>query len=153
MPPPLGHNYLHPRMRVAPMSSKSLEYKIRGAKHNAPHELPTARLCAAVVHALVSAQSLDAPLRALKSHKGTNWSPLLALQYMSGRRAEMAAEASPPGERVGLYLAHLVAKQACSAGGFGAVGSVHSVELARLQKMAEAAAAGATTDVAKPTDA
>lgn len=135
------------------MSSKSLEHKIRSVRDSAPRELPTARLCAAVVHALVCRHSLDAPLQALKSHKGSNWSPLLALQYMSGRRAAMAAEASLPEERVGLYLAHLVAKQACNASGLGAVGSVCSVDLARLHEMAEAAAAGAAADMVKPSGA
>lgn len=130
------------------MPSKSLEHKIRRARENAPSEVPKARLCAAVVLALTRPDPMGEPLQALKKHLGSNWSPMLALQYMSGRRGAMAAEASPREDRVELYLAHLIAKQACSGNGPGAVESVLSVDLAKFHEMAVSAASGAVGDSA-----
>jgi hypothetical protein len=132
-----------PAIRWSTMPSKSLEHKIRRARENAPREVPKAKLCAAVVLALTRPDPLGEPLQALKKHLGTNWSPMLALQYMSGRRGAMAVEASSREDRVDLYLAHLIAKQVCSGNSPGAVESVLSVDLVKSHEMAVSAAAGA----------
>lgn len=95
---------------AAPMS-KSLQSKIRQARLNAPLEVPKARLCSRVIIAMAMGHPLDGPVQELKSGLGGNWSPVLAVQFMSGRRGQMAAQSAPDVERKSLYLAHLVAKE------------------------------------------
>lgn len=95
---------------AAPMA-KSLQSKIRQARLNAPLEVPKARLCSRVIIAMAMGHPLDGPVQALKSGLGSNWSPVLAVQFMSGRRGQMAAQSAPDVERESLYLAHLVAKE------------------------------------------
>lgn len=95
---------------AAPMS-KSLQSKIRQARLNAPLEVPKARLCSRAIIPMAMGSPLDGPVQALKSGLGINWSTVLAVQLMSGRRGQMVAQSAPDFERESLYLAHLVAKE------------------------------------------
>lgn len=57
---------------------------------------------------------MKAALGDLKKGAGANWGAINAMQFMSGRRGEFAADCATPEERPRLYLAHLIAKQICS---------------------------------------
>ena len=118
------------------MSSPSLRAKIVKIRQFAPHDLPKTRLCANVI--LSSDRGVGAielAVEQLKQGLGKNWSPVLALQFMSGRRAEFAADCAAPQEQAHLYLAHLVARQCCSAEGLGAVVPPDGIDVARLQML------------------
>lgn len=118
------------------MSSPALRAKIAQARAFAPHELPKARLCANVIFAAVDGESAIASAVAqLKLGLGKNWSPMTALQFMSGRRGEFAADCAPLQEQAQLYLAHLVAKRVCSDEGLGAVAPPHGVDVAKLHSL------------------
>lgn len=121
------------------MSSPALKSKIAQARALAPHELPKARLCANVILAAGDGESAMAlAVAQLKQGLGNNWSPVTALQFMSGRRAEFAAECAAPTEQAQLYLAHLVAKQVCSDGGLGAVAPPDGIDMAKLRSLVAA---------------
>jgi hypothetical protein len=61
---------------------------------------------------------------------------------LSGRRGKFAAEAASGGERVALFLAHLVAKSVSSQGGLGAVSKPTQAEMDEMQILAERYAQG-----------
>lgn len=81
---------------------------------------------------------LDAALKELKAAHGTTWSLTTALQLLSGRRGQFAAECGTPDEHAGLYLAHLVAKSVCSSEELGTVAPPTPTELARLRELVAA---------------
>jgi len=119
------------------MTSPALRQKINKARAFAPHELPKARLCANVILAMIEDKdALQAAIAQLKQGVGNNWSHITALQFMSGRRGEFAAECAPLEERLQLTLAHLVAKQMCSQHGLGAVQSIDGLDLTKLRALA-----------------
>lgn len=124
------------------MSSPALQQKIAQARKLAPQELPKARLCARVVLAAFEGDdAVQTAVVQLKSSAGNNWSPVTALQFMSGRRGEFAADCADPGEQVELRLAHLLAKKLCSENRLGAVDSLSSHDVAELHSLALAAKA------------
>lgn len=121
------------------MSSPALRSKIALARALAPHELTKARLCANVILAACDdANALALALVQLKQGLGNNWSPVTALQFMSGRRGEFAADCAAPNEQAQLYLAHLVAKQVCSVEGLGAVAPPDGIDAAKLRSLVAA---------------
>lgn len=96
-------------------TSTSLTRKIEKQRRAAPNELPKARLCAAVVLALLAEESdFDAAVSKLKASQGSNWSYVTALQYMSGRQAKLAAECGLIDEQEGMLLAHRLAEAICN---------------------------------------
>ena len=124
------------------MVSAALQHKIAQQRAAAPSELPKARLCARVVLASLPSgpgasggADLVAALAALKAGLGQKWSAVTAIQYMSGRQAEFAAECGLPQERVGLLLAHFVAKGV--ADGAQPLGGLGSAHVKALQELAE----------------
>jgi hypothetical protein len=127
--------------------SAALRHKIAAARAKATAELPLVRDCARVVLQAVSA---DGPIKseykealdALKASHGAHWSLTTALQLLSGRRGKFAAEAASGGERVALFLAHLVAKSVSSQGGLGAVSKPTQAEMDEMQILAERYAQG-----------
>lgn len=121
------------------MSSPALRTKIAQARAFAPHELPKARLCANVILAAVDGENaMESAVAQLKQGLGNNWSPVTALQFMSGRRGEFAADCAAPQEKAQLYLAHLVAKRVCSDEGLGAVAPPDGIDLAKLHSLVAA---------------
>lgn len=118
------------------MPSKSLQHKVKAIRERAHLEVHQLRLCAGVIHALVSGKSVDAPVTELKAALGSNWSSLLAIQYLSGRRAEAAVDAAPENERHALFLAHLIAKEICSEHGLGSVAGATVEDIERLRVLA-----------------
>lgn len=121
------------------MSSPSLRIKIAQARASAPHELPKARLCANVILAAVNGENaMESAVTQLKQGLGNNWSPITALQFMSGRRGEFAADCAAPQEQAQLYLAHLVAKRVCSDEGLGAVAPPDGIDVAKLHSLVAA---------------
>ena len=121
------------------MSSPALRTKIAQARAFAPNELPKARLCANVIMAAVDGENAMASAVAqLKQGLGNNWSPITALQFMSGRRGEFAADCAAPQEQAQLYLAHLVAKRVCSEEGLGAVAPPDGIDVAKLHSLVAA---------------
>jgi len=121
------------------MSSPTLRTKIAQARAFAPHELPKARLCANVILAAVDGENaMQSAVAQLKQGLGNNWSPVTALQFMSGRRGEFAADCAAPQEQAQLYLAHLVAKQVCSDEGLGAVAPPDGIDVAKLHSLVAA---------------
>ncbi len=120
------------------MTSPSLAAKIRKTRENAPLELPKARLCSAVIQALVNGKDTDEPVQAMKAVLGRNWSLSLAIQFMSGRRGEMAAQAGTNAERFNLILAHLIAKDICEE---RTLGAISPSDMAKLKAMADELAA------------
>lgn len=122
------------------MTSESLRKKIDKARTNALAELPQIRLCANVV--LAATESDDALAKAvqqLKQGVGNNWSLVTALQLMSGRRGEFAADAAPPEERAHLHLVHQIAKAICTNDKFGSAVHTGGVDVARLKALVSAA--------------
>lgn len=121
------------------MSSPALRTKIAQARAFAPHELPKARLCANVILAAVNGENaMESAVAQLKQGLGNNWSPITALQFMSGRRGEFAADCAAPQEQAQLYLAHLVAKRVCSDEGLGAVAPPDGIDVAKLHSLVAA---------------
>lgn len=121
------------------MASDALAKKIRDTRAFAVHEVPKARLCAEVIYALIREDDLGGIQQAvdeLKGCCGNNWSPITALQFMSGRRGEFAAEAAPIEEQERLLCAHLLAKEFCNRKALGAVQAVDGMDLAKLRSMA-----------------
>lgn len=126
-------------MQNARMNSPALAHKIRAARAVAPRELPLVRQCAAVVLAWAGvADDLDAAITDLKSTHGSNWSLVTALQLLSGRRGQFAAECAPKEERAILFLAHLIGKSASSNLGLGAVKVPAKAEIDEWHKLAAA---------------
>lgn len=122
------------------MSSPALRAKIAKARVYAPQELPKARLCANVILAAVDGENrMESAVAELKQGLGNNWSPITALQFMSGRRGEFAADCAAPHEQAQLYLAHLVAKRVCSGEGLGAVAPPDGIDVAKLHALVAAA--------------
>ena len=121
------------------MTSPALRHKIAKAKATAPHELPKARLCANVILAVVDGdEAMAVAVAQLKFGLGNNWSLVTAIQYMSGRRGEFAADCAEPQEQVQMYLAHLVAKQVSNDEGLGAVGPPDGIDVAKLHSLVAA---------------
>lgn len=121
------------------MSSPALRTKIAQARALAPHELPKARLCANVILAAVDGENaMESAVAQLKQGLGNNWSPVTALQFMSGRRGEFAADCAAPQEQAQLYLAHLVAKRVCSDEGLGVVAPPEGIDVAKLHSLVAA---------------
>lgn len=118
------------------MSSPSLRTKIAQTRAFAPHELPKARLCANLILAAVDGESaIQSAVEQLKHGLGNNWSPVTALQFMSGRRGKFAADCATPHEQAQLYLAHLVAKKVCNEEGLGAVAPPDGIDVAKLHSL------------------
>jgi len=121
------------------VSSTALRAKIAQARAFAPHELPKARLCANVILSAIDGENaMDAAVEQLKQGLGHNWSSVTALQFMSGRRGEFAADCAAPQERAQLYLAHLTAKLICSHEGLGAVAPPDGIDVAKLHSLVAA---------------
>ncbi len=117
--------------------SPALLHKIAKARANALSDLPLVRNSAYVVLAwAVCGGELDAAIANLKASHGSNWSLTTALQLLSGRRGQFAAECGTDGERAMLYLAHLVAKSACCQEGLGAVTMPTQAEMQELRNLA-----------------
>lgn len=85
---------------------------------------------------------MQSAIAQLKKGVGNNWSPVTALQFMSGRRGEFAVDCAAPEEQANLHLAHLVAKHVCSENGLGAVQSPNGPDMAKLRALVLAAKAG-----------
>lgn len=121
------------------MTSPALIHKIAQARKFAPHELPKARLCANVILAVFAGDNaMESAVVQLKLGLGNHWSPVTALQFMSGRRGEFAANCAEPQEQAQLYLAHLVAKQVCSDEGLGSVVPRDGIDVAKLHSLVAA---------------
>lgn len=118
--------------------SPSLLFKIAKARAEAPSDLPLVRHCARVVLAwALNDVELDAALKALKDSHGARWSLTTALQLLSGRRGQFAAECGKMDERFMLYFAHLLAKAACNDAGLGAVTKPADAVINELRKLAK----------------
>lgn len=97
-------------------------------------------LCANVILASIESEdAIEAALGELKRGVGLNWSAVTAMQFMSGRRGEFAADCATPDERPRLYLAHLIAKQICSDEGLGGVNPPDGMDVAKLHLLVAAA--------------
>jgi hypothetical protein len=121
------------------LSSPALRTKIAKARAFAPRELPKARLCANVILSAVDGENaMGSAVAQLKQGLGNNWSPVTALQFMSGRGGEFAADCAAPQEQAQLYLAHLVAKRVCSDEGLGAVAPPDGIDMAKLHSLVAA---------------
>lgn len=102
-----------------------------------------ARLCANVIlAALDGEEAMQSAIAQLKIGVGKNWSHVTAVQFMSGRRGEFAADCATPEEQASLHLAHLVAKLVCNEKGLGAVQSPDGLDLAKLRALVLAARTG-----------
>lgn len=118
------------------MSSPALRHKIAKARLIAPLELNKARLCSNVIlSSMEGDDAMEATVVLLKQGLGNNWSPVTAMQFMSGRRGEFATDCAEPHERAQMYLAHLVAKHICSTEGLGAVSPPDGVDVAKLHAL------------------
>ncbi|GKS73256.1 hypothetical protein AVME950_00190 [Acidovorax sp. SUPP950] len=116
--------------------SPALRAKIAKTRAGASSDLPLIRSAARVVQAWVADDgSLASALAEMKATHGSNWSLTTALQVLSGRRGQFAAECGLPDERAELFLAHLVAKSTCSGAGLGAVSQPTQEEFAQLKKL------------------
>ena len=121
------------------MSSPALKAKIARTRAFAPHELPKARLCANVIWATVDGKkAIESAVSQLRQGFGNNWSLITALQFMSGRRGEFAADCALPQEHAQLYLAHLVAKRVCCDEGLGAVAPPDGIDVTQLHSLVAA---------------
>ncbi len=121
------------------MTSPALRHEIAQARAFAPHEFHKARLCANVILSAIDGESaMESAVAQLKQGLGNNWSPVTALQFMSGRRGEFAVDCAAPKERAQLYLAHLAAKQVCSDEGLGAVAPPDGIDVAKLHSLVAA---------------
>lgn len=118
------------------MSSAALRHKIAKARLAAPLELNKARLCSdLILSSMEGEEAMETAFSRLKQGLGNNWSPVTAVQFMSGRRGEFAADCAEPHERAQMYLAHLVAKHICSTEGLGAVNPPDGVDVAKLHAL------------------
>ena len=120
------------------MTSPSLQFKIQKLRQAAPLEVPKARLCSDVVHALLTGgqkKELTDALQRLREGCGSNWSATHAFQFMSGRRGEFAADCGTPEEKPYLFLAHLLAKEVCNKYGLGAVERMDQLDVVKLQAL------------------
>ena len=121
------------------MSSPALTAKIAKARALAPYELPKARLCANVILAAPAGEeAMLSAVTQLKQGLGNNWSPVTALQFISGRGGEFAADCAEPHEQAGMYLAHLVAKKICNDKDLAAVSPPDGIDVAKLQSLVAA---------------
>ena len=102
------------------MTSPSLQYKIQSTRIRAPYEVEKARKCAALILAIAKGEPSEKALADLKSVAGSNWSPVHAMQFMSGRRGLFAAEAAATDEQPMLFFAILVAQELSRAGSINA---------------------------------
>lgn len=128
---------LHPASK--PMTSPALKSKIAKARANARIELPKAILCANVIlSAVIGQEAMGAALSELKRGLGNNWTIVTAMQFMSGRRGEFAADCADPFERAPMYLAHMVAKEVCSSQGLGAVNAPTDIDVAKFNALVTA---------------
>jgi len=126
-------------IRDTHMNSPALAHKIRKARAAAPSELPLVRQCAAVALASAGIEGdLDAAISNLKNAHGSNWSLITALQLLSGRRGQFAAECAPKEERATLFLAHLIGKSASSSLGLGSVNAPTKADIDEWRKHATA---------------
>jgi len=130
-----------------PTPSPALLHKIAKARAAAPSELPLVRQCARVVLAWATESGeQEAAIAGLKAAHGSNWSLITALQLLSGRRGQFAAECGAPHERATLFLAHLLAKACCNQGDMGAVSMPTLKDVEELRRLAaEQALSGDTT--------
>ena len=120
-----------------PTPSPALLHKIAKARAAAPSELPLVRQCARVVLAWATENvEQEVELAGLKAAHGSNWSLITALQLLSGRRGQFAAECGAPRERATLFHAHLLAKACCSQGDLGAVSMPTLKEIDELRRLA-----------------
>jgi len=99
--------------------SKTLASKLAQQKALAPDLLPKTRWCAAVVLAIAAGQGIEESIAQLKACMGSNWSPLAAFQYMSGKQALFCAECAPADEQAKLLLAQRIAAAVCQELGKG----------------------------------
>ncbi len=116
--------------------SPSMRRKLAQMRKHAPLDVPKARLCSEAIFAAMSGHTdieVQALVRKMRVEIGPNWSLVHALQFMSGRRGEYAAECSSPEERPKLFLAHLVAKAVCEGKDLDAVQQINTVEFERLK--------------------
>lgn len=121
------------------MTSPSTLNKLTLMRRNAPYELPKARLCANVIGTVLAGGTeleVAQAIERLKAGAGRNWSFTQAVQFLSGRQAELAIDCAPADEKVALYAAHLLAKAACHETGLGAAPKVDGVDLAALRALA-----------------
>lgn len=119
--------------------SPALRAKIAKTRAGASSDLPLIRSVAHVVLAWVADDGdLPSALAAMKAMHGTSWSLTTALQVLSGRRGQFAAECGLPDERARLFLAHLVAKSTCSGVGLGGVSPPSQEERAEFAKLTAA---------------
>ena len=100
-----------PLVRDLGMVSKSLEIKLARQKALAVNFVPQMRLCGAVVALVATDQDKATAVAELKTGLGSNWSPVTALQFMSGSQAKFAAECCEGVEREQMLAAHSYALQ------------------------------------------
>lgn len=118
------------------MSSASLTHKIAKTRAGALHELPKAQLCAnAILAHLEGEGAATQALAQLKQGLGNNWSHITALQFMSGRRGEFAADCAAPEEQGRLHFARLIAKSVCDEIALGAVQSPGNLLVQKLRDL------------------
>lgn len=121
------------------MSSPALIAKIAKARALAPYELPKARLCANVILAVPAGdEAMLSAVTLLKQGLGNNWSTLTAIQFMSGRSGEFAADCAEPHEQAEMYLAHLVAKKICNDKDLAPVTPPDGIDMAKLHSLVAA---------------
>lgn len=90
--------------------SKALASKIAQQKTLAPEFLPKTRWCARVVLAIASGTDVEESVAVLKAGMGSNWSPIAAFQFMSGKQALFSAECGDGSEKASLLLAQGIAE-------------------------------------------
>jgi len=90
--------------------SKALALKIAQQKNLAPEFLPKTRWCARVVLAIASGTDVEESVSVLKAGMGSNWSPVAAFQFMSGKQALFSAECADGSEKASLLLAQGIAE-------------------------------------------
>jgi uncharacterized membrane protein len=99
--------------------SKALASKLAQQKALAPDLLPKTRWCAAVVLAHAAQQGIAESVAQMKACMGSNWSPLAAFQYMSGKQAQFCAECAAVDEQLTLLQAQRIAAAVCQELGKG----------------------------------
>ena len=122
--------------------SPALLHKIAMTRSNAPDDLPLVRDCSRVVLAWMSGETeLEAAVTHLKNSHGSTWSLTSALQLLSGRRGQFAADCGDAEERAMLFFAHLLAKSTCCQAGLGSVVMPTQAELDHFRGLAARRAA------------
>jgi hypothetical protein len=108
--------------------------------NNATFELGKARLCSAVILALIDCNSanIQKSTTALQKELGKGWSLTSAMQFMSGKRAKNALEQDTSEEQVYMLIAHQAAREVCSKYGLGAVESLNEADMAEFRALIEA---------------